>query len=507
MPSLLQRLIRNFSVPVKGVVLVCLPLIFELALILTMSNLLSQAEADAALAMRSAKVIEIGHRLVEIAFAAESGCQGYAFTGNPLYKDMYKRAHDEFPEVLARLQNEQASSEEQESAEKRIQHLGKRYLKILERDMSPTGIKQEENSLSAEVLNMLQNRIEDFLGEEEEIQQKRYSAQSHARQELNHFVFIAVGCNVMMAIVLALFFSASITRRLRILIENTNLLSSGKPLNSPVGGQDEITHLDRVFHEMASTLRRAEQEKLEFVAMVGHDLRVPLNAIQLFLQALQAGLFGETSERLSAHATGAEQNAERIQKLIKDLLEIERLESGIVDLHLRAVELDGLIDSCIEGVRLSASKREISINRADKNYISAKIDEDRIAQVLTNILSNAIKFAPESSCITVTCRHENDSVEIEVSDEGRGIPLALQQEIFERFKQTQITDASELKGAGLGLAICKKLIDLHHGTIGVRSEVGHGSSFWFRLPLHEVKAPTSADDTRALALLPGKGDQ
>lgn len=448
-----------------------------------MTNLVRQAEDDAALAVRSTTIIGLGHRLVELAFAAESGCQGYAFTRNPLYVDMYRKAIGDFPAVLREFHERPQSSSEQKQAQEQIENLTKRYLGILAHDMTPEGIQQEEKSLSAEVLSMLQNRIEDFLGEESDIQESRFAAQSAARQFLNHFVFFAVGCNVLMAVLLSLFFSANITKRLRVMIDNASLLAAGKALHEPVGGQDEITQLDSVFHEMAESLRRVEQAKRDFVAMVSHDLKVPLNAVQLFLQALTGGLFGEIPERMRTRAHGAEENISRSMKMIKDLLDFEKLDSGMVQLNLSERNLNDLISEIVTSLAPLAAEHQIEIVFEKKGDIKALIDADRISQVLMNLLSNAIKFSPRDSSVTVSCDVQSDFARVAITDKGRGIPEELQKEIFEAFKQAHTKDTKDIEGSGLGLAICKKLLEIHGGQIGVDSKIGEGSSFWFLVPL------------------------
>jgi signal transduction histidine kinase len=471
---------NRLSLPTKGIILICLPLICELVFVITLTNLVHQAEKDATAANSSAQMIQRGHRLIELAFASASGCQGYAITGNPLYKELYKQATRDYPPLLKEFNDSTQSTPEQENAQKQIEIISNKYLGILAHDMSSGGLAEEENSLAAEELSILQNRIEDFLGEEEDIQQQRYLVQVQARQRLNRFIFIAVGCNILLALALSLFFSYSITRRLRVVIANTKKLSEGKELTPPLGGNDEIAELDKVFHEMATSLKEVERLKREFVAMVTHDLRVPLTSIQLFLDALTEGLFGPLSEKMQTHAKSAKRSAEHMVNLIQDLLDISQLESGAFKLQRRPVKVDQLIDESIERISPLAEEKNVQVLKKGIDDTEILADGDRIKQVLINLLSNAIKFSAADTTVKVTCYNLNDNVKFAVEDKGQGIAEDMQSQIFDRF-QRAVYD-TKAAGSGLGLAICKSLVEKHGGTIGVHSQVGKGSTFWFTIP-------------------------
>ncbi|HEY9793267.1 MAG TPA: ATP-binding protein [Candidatus Obscuribacterales bacterium] len=501
----------RFSVPLKGITFVCVPLIFELIFVLALSGLVRQAEADATAAMRSARLIELGHRLIEHSFAAAGGCEGYTFTRHPLYKDMFEQSAKGVATTLSELEHTKSSKPAQEAAKQEIIIMSQKYLGMVQRDMSLSNASDADalrvirNSLSGEVLRMLQNRVEDFLGEEEEIRQHEFLAQAHSRHRLNQVIYIGVGCNILLAVLMTLLFGASITSRLRIMIDNTVRLQKGKPLNPTVGGNDEITQLDEVFHEMADSLKNAERLKLDFVAMVSHDLRTPLNAIQLFLESLVAGLLGQLSDKGLKHAGRAQHNVKRLLQLIKDLLDLERLESGTFELKLAPVQVSSLIETSIECVDQEAAVRSIAITAGACADAMVMVETDLIIQVLTNLLSNAIKFSSEGSQVVVSSALVDGNIRIEVADHGRGIPDELHEDIFDKFKQTQSSDAKILEGSGLGLAICKLLVTKHGGTIGVESKVGEGSTFWFALPAHrpvqKVAAMVAGSQSLSVVLL------
>lgn len=235
--------------------------------------------------------------------------------------------------------------------------------------------------------------------------------------------------------------------------------------------------------------KEIERLKQEFVAMISHDLRTPLTAIQIFLNMLTRGAYGAVSETGMKKADMADRNAVRLINLVNDLLDIEKLESGQLDLHCQATTLHGAIERSVESVRAFAEQHGVTIETAQISDGEIFADSDRLVQVLVNLLGNAVKFSPAGTAVAVSCREDPEFLEVQIIDHGRGVPAHLKQTIFERFKQVDIKDATEKKGSGLGLAICRAIVEQHGGKIGVDSEEGLGSTFWFRLPT--AKAPVA----------------
>ena len=169
--------------------------------------------------------------------------------------------------------------------------------------------------------------------------------------------------------------------------------------------------------------------------------------------------------------------------LTKDILDMDKIESGMIVLTRSEVDLSELFQQCADSLSWQASAKGITIE-LEPISTTMMADGDRIAQVLINLLNNAVKFSPENSKIRVLAKQLEDSVEIIVQDQGRGIPANKVASIFDRFAQVEATDATEKHGTGLGLAICKSLVELHGGTIKVESEEGKGSAFSFNIPNH-----------------------
>jgi PAS domain S-box-containing protein len=232
-----------------------------------------------------------------------------------------------------------------------------------------------------------------------------------------------------------------------------------------------------------SERKRLERVKQEFISMMSHDLRSPLNAVQANLSMLVAGVHGALPENMAKRMVESERNIDYVISLINSLMDVERLDSDNLTIDRRRTSLDEVIGRSLDAVRPTAEKRGIKLN-SDFKDMEIIADSGRIVQVIINLVSNALKFTESGGTVVVQGRllAKSDLIEISVVDTGRGIPADKLGAIFGRFEQVMPSDASEKGGAGLGLAICKRIVEEHGGSIGVESVEGKGSRFWFTLP-------------------------
>lgn len=226
-----------------------------------------------------------------------------------------------------------------------------------------------------------------------------------------------------------------------------------------------------------SERHEVERLKREFVAMVSHDLRTPLTSVLSSLSLLSAGMLGQLNSRGEKIVSDAENELTRLIHLINDLLDIARMEAGRMEINFQPTGLQSVVDQSVSAVNRLAQHKGIDIKATDVDY-TVQGDKNRLIQVVVNLLSNAIKFSPQNSQISICAERCGDTIETRVSDQGPGIAEADRDSIFNRFEQLE---GGKEKGFGLGLAICKTIMEAHGGSIGVNSQAGEGSTFWFRL--------------------------
>ncbi|MDQ3809611.1 MAG: ATP-binding protein, partial [Chloroflexota bacterium] len=222
--------------------------------------------------------------------------------------------------------------------------------------------------------------------------------------------------------------------------------------------------------------------KAEFVSVVSHELRTPLTSIRGSLGLLAGGLLGPMPPKGQRLLDIAVSNTDRLIRLINDILDMERMESGLVKMDKRACDAADLFEEAMELMRPIAEAAGVSlVLRSTTAPLWA--DPDRMQQMLSNLLSNAIKFSPAGGEVVLEARDRGADVLISVSDQGRGIPPENLESIFERFHQVDASDSREKGGTGLGLAICRSIVQQHEGHIWVESAVGKGSTFFVELPV------------------------
>ena len=230
------------------------------------------------------------------------------------------------------------------------------------------------------------------------------------------------------------------------------------------------------------TERKAiQQMQSEFVSVASHEMRTPLTSIHGVLKLLCADRLGDLSTSGKEMANIALRNTDRLVRLINDVLDLERMESGREKLQKQQCHSADLIQQAIETMGSMAQQHQVTIE-TDGNSVQFWADSDRILQTLTNLLSNAIKFSPANSTVWVTCQQQDNQVLFTVKDRGRGIPPEKLETVFNRFQQVDASDSRKKGGTGLGLAICRHIVEQHGGKIWVESVVDKGCSFFFTLP-------------------------
>ncbi|MCX7794743.1 MAG: DUF3365 domain-containing protein [Thermodesulfovibrionales bacterium] len=238
----------------------------------------------------------------------------------------------------------------------------------------------------------------------------------------------------------------------------------------------ELEETNRKLIETNKLLNEANQRKSDFIARASHELRTPLTSIKGALDYLgqrlrMINLNGDEGEFIEM----MKRNTQRLIRMVNDMLDIEKIESGLQELNIKESDLSFIINECLENFMVEAKEKKIDFTLEMETPLICSVDEERIKQVFTNLLSNALKWSPPESIISITAKRSNGSIIAEIKDKGPGIKPEEQQRIFEKFYK------KSKDGTGLGLAIAKSIIEAHGGEIGVRSDGKNGSTFYIRL--------------------------
>jgi signal transduction histidine kinase len=230
-------------------------------------------------------------------------------------------------------------------------------------------------------------------------------------------------------------------------------------------------------------LHELDQTKDDFVASVSHELRTPLTSIRGYLELLREGDAGELSDDQRKFVLIVERNADRLLRLVGDLLFVAQVEAGKITLDSRSMDFEELVHQSVDAAQPTAMEKGIEIALDLDGLDEVHADRARLGQVLDNLISNALKFTPPGGHVGVRTSRHGDVGVIEVSDDGMGVSESDQAQLFERFFRTTSATDQAIQGTGLGLAIVKAIVEAHGGVITVQSVEGEGTVFRVELPL------------------------
>ena len=479
---------RRFSLKLMhiGLILVAVPLVFELLFVGQLSQLLSQVEVERQKESEAREVQTRVNKVLKLLITIGGKMGAYAFTRGGEYLVQYNASRDELLEQLRRLEEITVNKPEAHVALQKIhktvmESVGelKHIRHMVNHNEGPEAIRNLRDM--RDMVKLVSTDADGILNLSENVEKVQAENQAKDRARIESLMSYFIALNILVAVALAIYFTKATTNRLKVLMENTSRLTSGEPLKPPVSGGDEIAELDQVFRNMATALAESEAHKQELIAIVSHDLRSPLTSVQGVLTLLSTGVYGELNDYGQSKLEVADRSIATLIKLINDLLDIEKMKAGKQELHIEAIRISEVVNASVDSMRGLAEQRKIEIDIKDSDAL-VLADRDRLHQVVANILSNSIKFSPDGSIITISILEIKDSVEVRIQDRGPGIPEKYRATIFESFEQVEDPEAKRKGGTGLGLAICKAIIGQHGGTLGVESEEGQGSTFWFRVP-------------------------
>jgi len=241
-----------------------------------------------------------------------------------------------------------------------------------------------------------------------------------------------------------------------------------------------------VLHDITE-LRKLERVRRDFVANVSHEFKTPLTAIQGFAETLLAGALDDPQNRVRFLEIILE-HSRRLARLTDDLLKLSQMDADRLGLEMRRVSVSQFVESCVETAKRPAAEKDLRLSvNLQERLPDIAADRRRLAEVLQNLLDNAIQYTPPGGQIMISASADATEVTFTVSDTGIGIPQADQPRIFERFYRVDAARSREVGGTGLGLAIAKHLVEVHGGRLWVESEIGQGSQFYFTVPIFDAE--------------------
>ena len=335
------------------------------------------------------------------------------------------------------------------------------------------------NELATVLVNSTTAKTEDLIAQ---------NASAYASSR-NLFIGVAAGA-IFLALLLGIVLSWSLIGPLQRIDSRLEAIASGDfSGHVNVANRDELGALGANVNRMNDELRRVYREleatslhKSEFLANMSHELRTPLNAILGFSQVLRERMFGDLNAKQEEYVDDILSSGYHLLSLINDVLDLSKVEAGQLALDVAPFSLQDALESGVVMVRERATTDGVQVALAAVPNVDVVTgDERRIRQVIFNLLSNAVKFTPAGGAVDVRATQVNGEVRVSVADTGPGIALEDRARIFEEFQQTE-AGGEQREGTGLGLALSKRLVELHGGRIWVDSELGKGSTFVFTLP-------------------------
>lgn len=435
--------------------------------------------------------IEAEKQLLTIFLAQMRNAEKYLLLRDQVFYTQFTRGSKNFADTLNKVLSLQTTPQEAELIEQ-IRGLHSRYetglATALAHNSSWTNEKTEiSNSITANINELIRVR-------EGEIARKNAAIQSRSAVAARAMNWLTWG-GVCLAVLFTYLHAHGVSRSLRKLTQELRYIGEGQFGRSvEVRAPKEIDDLAQSFNWMAGRLAELDNMKADFIAQVSHELRTPLTAVRegttLLLEEIPGPLTASQREIIEVMKS----HDEKLFRLLASVLDLSKMEAGMMEYTQTPSDLALLIDRSIEAVQLIARRKQIQLTAAFRSPLPLlTLDEEKIQQVLDNLLLNAVKFTPEKGAIRVAAGlAENKNghkswVEVRVTDTGRGIPPEELERIFTKFYQSPNARTEYQRGAGLGLAIAQRIIEAHGGKIWAQSQVEQGSTFVFTLPVEQQR--------------------
>jgi len=340
---------------------------------------------------------------------------------------------------------------------------------------------QEEKE---KMIDEISHRLKELIKIARADRDKKMQMSSEISSHMLKSTIITAGLAVVMGILISFFNTRSINRPIILLQKETKKIAKGKFENVPnISSPPEIKELANDFNIMCERLKEMDQMKIDFISHVSHELRTPLTAIKEASSMLLEGIFVNAPQKKHELLVIIKEECERLINSVNKILDLSCMEAKMMDYHFKECDITSVIQKSLSKLSPIAQRKKIHLKlKPSPDLPPVKIDEEKIGQVMENLVGNALKFTFEGGKIIVSTSFKDGFIEVSVSDTGCGIRKEDLKRIFDKFKKID-SGREILKGTGLGLSIAKYIIAAHGGKIWVESKPGKGSTFFFTLPV------------------------
>jgi signal transduction histidine kinase len=466
-------------------------------------------------ARHSQQVIASANQLQTLVIDLETGMRGFAITHKRSFLRPWDRARQQYPSAVEDLVRQTADNPDQHTRALQIKSSINEYFTQYSKPL--VGFIARNPDAAAKIVvggqataatNAIRRQFDEFLRQEATLGTTR-TKRAHATAE-HALVVGGIGLAAALLFILlgAVYVNLAVVAPVRSAADAADRIATGDfSERLRTDGPGEVGRLERTFNTMAASLERSladleernqtlvesEQTKSELVSNVSHELRTPLASVLGFSSLMLDRELPPDEMRRYLEVIRTE--ARRLAELLNDLLDIQRIEQGSIELKLDEVDLNDLLEAQVTLFSAQSASHELRLD-ASEEPVLVHGDRDRLAQVIGNLLSNAIKYSPEGGVVEVSASLVGDDAWIWVRDQGLGIPADHQPRIFTKFFRGDAGRARGISGTGLGLVLARQIVEAHGGEIGFESEDGKGSTFWLQLPAAAAAAssPLAAHD-------------
>lgn len=512
--SRMDHLWQDLSLTIKGIVLNALPLTVLLASL----ALIFESEQQAALLERrvqnALQIQQDIQTLQTLLLEASTGVRDFLLTGNRQFLAGYESAKQSMPQLLDSLEH----NLDDQSQQQLLQVIHPLVAKNLD-DLAALASHRKEKadealiekfSSQGNALNQLRAHLERMSQRESAIVEQDKKEVVYERKRNLRITLMAVIAGVLGSLIGVWIFSQTIVARVRTIRDSAIHLVKGEPLALPSISRDELGELTSELEHASQLLTQSAQEahqarveaeeasaaKSNFLSRTSHELRTPLNAILGFAQILENDL---PEGRQKDSATLIHNAGQHLLKLINEVLDISRIESGDISMSMEVIALNNLLEEAYHYLKPLEKVRDITIETHFESALSVRADRQRLLQVILNLLANALKYGPENTSVAFSAYRQQGNIRVDVQDWGPGIPADLRSRLFTPFDRLG-AERTVTEGTGLGLVLSKQLMDAMGGQIGVAEDK---SLFWISLPEAKQKAAAPAiKQAAAIGVLP-----